>query len=109
MTFDAFLDGLNKGGFAFLGMVLVAAILLGLIRAGNWLFTKGWPELMSSIKEAATTYQSTVQVALDHSTKVQERQAMMQDSLMASHKEVIGEVRSVVTEVRNLTDKIGGK
>ena len=109
MTFDAFLDGLNKGGFAFLGMVLVAAILLGLIRAGNWLFTKGWPELMSSIKDAATTYQGTVQTALDHSTKVQERQAMMQDSLMASHKEVIGEVRSVVTEVRNLTDKIGGK
>jgi len=112
MTFEAFLDGLNKGGFAFLGMVLVAAILVGAWRFSLWVaanLPKAWAELNSVIKESSQQQTTNLERALAQSDKVLERQSINQDRLMAELSGIADSHKTIVHGLNTVIDKIGGQ
>lgn len=69
---------------------------------------KGQMGISDAMTESANTYKATVSEALEHTTKVQERQAMMQDSLMASHKEISTDLKVVINKADTILDRLKG-
>lgn len=108
MTFEGFLDQLNKGGFQFLGMVLIAAILYGVAWGIRWFVQHGWPALLATITKASSDYKESVQLALTQTSTVIEKQAAMQDKLMDSHGAIMGKMDIMLTKMDGIADKVGG-
>lgn len=112
MTFEAFLDGLNKGGFAFLGMVLIALMLWGGKNAFGWIIKfipVAWAELNQTIKDSTAQSTANLERALAQSDKVLERQAIMQDKLMAEMSGVADSHKTIVSRLDTVIDKLGDK
>lgn len=116
MSYEAFLDGLNKGGFAFLGMVGVGAMLFGGWRLANWLFKIGWPDLMAALSKSGSEFKEGVQIqaaiareSMAQTQQVVSLQSTMVDNIMDSHKTIAGKLDTVVTKLDGISDKIGGQ
>lgn len=120
MTFTDILKGLNDGGFAFVGMLLVAAIMFGSARLANWLINVGFPKFLSTMeksaadaREAAIAYQAAADKAIAQSEKVVERGDAMQDRLMAHMGSLADGVsqshNTIISKLDTMIDKIGGR
>lgn len=116
MTFAEILKGLNDGGFAFVGMLLITAILFGGARLAGWLINTGWPGFLRTMeqasmdnKAAAITFQNVADKAMAQSEKIIERQSAIQDVLMSQTASIAESHKTIVTKLDTVIDKIGGK